>query len=352
MAETTNLTTPIGALPAQTGARTILTSDDPDVIRGEIARTRAEMSQTIDMIQERLTPAALKEQAVDIIRDGARKNVDEMTYQAKQRVESARMNMMQNVRTNPAPYALIGLGMAWLLASRNQNRSGSEWDGRSTYNGYGYGTQGQMYSGASYGAGNYGAGNYGSSYSGRSYGEPGMGERISQGMDDARQTAGEAVETVEERVRDAASAAQRKAEDLSSTVREGAQDLRYNVMATTDEARRAVEEQARMARMRAEQGGERVKMTYRQMMDENPLVVGIAALAVGTLIGLSLPSTSMENQFLGPKRDELVEEARVTAQDVMQRAQRVAEEAKTAAVDAAKDEARRQDLPTPDSAQM
>lgn len=347
MAETTDLTTPVGALPARTGARTILTSDDPDVIRGEIDRTRAEMSQTIDMIQERLTPAALKEQAVGIIRDGARKNVDEMTYQAKQRVESARMNMMQNVRTNPAPYALIGLGMAWLLASRNQNRNMSEWDGRSSYSGYGYGNQGQMYSGST-----YGSSSYGSSYGGRAYGDPGMGERISQGVEDVRHTAGETVENVEERMRDAATAAQRKAEDLSSTVREGAQDLRSNVMATTEEARRAMEEQARMARMRAEQGTERVKTTYREMMDENPLVVGIAALAIGTLIGLSLPSTSMENQFLGPKRDELMEEARMTAQDVMQRAQRVAEEAKTAAVDAAKDEARRQDLPTPDSGQM
>src|SRR3954463_10662063 len=42
---------------------------DADAIRDDIERTRAEMSVTIDAIQERLNPTTIKEQVMDEVRE-------------------------------------------------------------------------------------------------------------------------------------------------------------------------------------------------------------------------------------------------------------------------------------------
>jgi len=335
MAETTGMTTPIGALPARTDSRTILTTEDPDIIRGEIERTRAEMGRTIDRIQERLTPEYFKEQAVDALRETTKQKVNSMTYQAQESMRNMPTGLIENVRANPMPYALIGLGLGWLVMSRrDSNGSGrADYSYRQMDSGYGYGYSSRPVPRSSYAQTQ----------------EPGITDRMSDTMAGARQSAEGAVENVEGRVRDVASAAQRKAEDVTSTVREGVQDARTNVSTMTSEASDRLQEEARMARENVSWQAARVRTSVSSMMEQNPLVIGAAALVAGTIIGLMLPSTSMENELLGEKRDQLMAEARTTAGDVMQRAQRVAEEARYAAMSAAEEEARRQELPIPSS---
>ena len=65
------------------------------------------MSETVDAIQERLSPQNLKEQAKDRVKEAT-----------VGRARDARSGIVDTVRANPLPAALTGLG--WLLMSARQ----------------------------------------------------------------------------------------------------------------------------------------------------------------------------------------------------------------------------------------
>lgn len=64
------------------------------------------------------------------------------------------------------------------------------------------------------------------------------------------------------------------------------------------------------ARNRAHQVQERVS----SMMDEQPLIVGALAVAVGAIIGTAIPSTQYENRVLGAARDRTLSKAQELGQ--------------------------------------
>jgi hypothetical protein len=89
--------------------------DEAEVERVEIERTRADMGETVDAIQQRLSPESLKEQAKD--------RVKEATVGKAQGAGSA---IVESVRANPVPAALTGIGLGWLLMSaRRQSAPGT-----------------------------------------------------------------------------------------------------------------------------------------------------------------------------------------------------------------------------------
>ena len=60
---------------------------------------------------------------------------------------------------------------------------------------------------------------------------------------------------------------------------------------------------------------------------QNPLGLGIAAVAVGFVVGTLLPSTSMEDEKLGDMSDQVGEKAREAGQEALDRGKEVAREA-------------------------
>lgn len=89
----------------------------PEEIEADIARTRGDMNATLTAIEQRLTPGQLVDQGLDYIRNSG----------ANQFVS----NLGSSVKNNPIPVALMGIGMAWLMATGNRRpsyleRSGSE----------------------------------------------------------------------------------------------------------------------------------------------------------------------------------------------------------------------------------
>ena len=84
---------------------------DPNVILKEIERTRDEMDSTLSEIEHRLTPGQLVDQGIDYLRkSGANEFVQ---------------NLGGQVKHNPLPVALVGIGIAWLMATGRQQRSGN-----------------------------------------------------------------------------------------------------------------------------------------------------------------------------------------------------------------------------------
>jgi hypothetical protein len=83
--------------------------------------------------------------------------------------------------------------------------------------------------------------------------------------------------------------------------------------------------------------GQQVKSGARKVgiSKQNPLGLGIAAMAVGFLVGTLLPSTSVEDDKLGEMSDQVGEKAREAGQEALDRGKEVAREA----VDGAKETA-------------
>ena len=243
--------------------------DEVAATRAEIERTRADMSETVDAIQERLSPENLKEQAKDTIKEAT-----------VGRAQEAGSGIVETIRANPLPAALTGIGLGWLLVSAR--RSGGS--GQTRY-----------YRDRAYHPYDYPAGYEGStttSSGGTSVPSPG------EALGRARDRVGESATQAQDRASEAASRAQDRVSNLT--------------------------EQARYQARRASGGFER-------MVRENPLAMGAVAIGAGAAVGLAIPQSSQEHEVMGEARDTLVEKAQEKAQDAQEKVQRVAEEAQSAA---------------------
>lgn len=295
-------------------------TDDPDRIRAEIERTRGEMAETVDSIQERLSPERLKREAVDSVREATIGRAEEMAETAARRAKGFRANFVSTVKENPIPAAMVGLGLGWLLMeSRSRGPQYRHDYGDRAY--YYYRPGGEM----------------------RHAGSEARW-RAERAMGEARGRAEELGEEARSRVEDLSDEARMRAEHLGDEARmrveRFGEDARETAENLTAEAREQAEHLSYEARMQAR----RAQSQFNRMMRENPLAVGAAAVALGALVGASIPETRQEEELFGPARDNLMEKARETAEETMHKVQRVAEEAVEAAAEGAEQAAKEEGI--------
>ena len=104
-------------------------------LRAQIEETRAEMSETLDAIQDRLRPGRLVADAKESVREATVDRVRDLTMRASDtagRVAAQSFDtsaaMMDTVRRNPVPVMLIGAaaGLVFVYALRRRARSSRE----------------------------------------------------------------------------------------------------------------------------------------------------------------------------------------------------------------------------------
>lgn len=293
-------------------------SDNPEEIEAQIEQTRVQMGQTIDEIQTRLSPQYLKEQTKETIREATVEKVEKMANQVEMKARSMRRSAMETVKDNPIPMALIGIGIGWMLLSDNNGR---DYD-------YEYYRQQPITGGDRYRYYDRREGRYYETESGKD-----VTDRIGDAAEDVKDWAGDKVDAAKDKVSSAADTARQKRDEAVDNIRERAE----HTAERTQEAAYRARTQARHQRYRA-------KRAFTNTLNENPLALGIAALAAGALVGLALPSTDVEDRLVGETRDHLVENVKEETKQVARKAQAVAEKAQHAAVEEAKREAENQDL--------
>jgi gas vesicle protein len=256
-------------------------------IRQEIAQTREDMGETIEAIQDRLKPSTIVANATETVKNATTEKVKQMANTAGEAADRVMNNtFMDTIRDNPWPVAMIGFGAAWLWM---KGRSSSE----------------------TYRTGRYGYGNY-----------PDQGE--SGGRYDWKtrtSVSGEDYEYMEgtnfgESSRDTGAAASEYADTIRSTARR-----------TT----------------------RRAQNSFDRVLRENPLALGAAATIVGAAIGMTMPSTDVENEWMGETRDSVVDRAREMASEAAEKVQSTAEQVKDAAsraVEATKPDSKGSSAPT------
>ena len=250
-------------------------ADEIEATRVEIERTRAGMSETVDAIQERLSPENLKEQAKDRVKEAT-----------VGKAQEAGSGIVDTIRQNPLPAALTGIGLGWLFV--NARKQGSS---RPPY-------RDTVYRDAAYVEGYPPTNEYAPAapgYPSRYEGESGS-------------STGQALGNARDKVGETATQAQDKAGELASRTQDRVSSLG---------------EQARYQAQRASGG-------FQRVLRENPLAVGTLAVGVGAAVGLAIPETSKEHEVMGEARDNLVDKAQEKVQETQQKAQRVAEEAQSA----------------------
>lgn len=295
-------------------------SDDPDAIRADIRETRDRVGDTLEQIGERLNPHHITEQVKDNLRDATIGRVEHMAENAAERVNETRTSIMERVRDNPIPAAMVGIGLGWLFMNgRKQNSSSS-----TQYSGSKSQSRNQGYGSGSYqGSGSgYGRNVYGSSYQGGYSGDTGEGT-----VDHLRDRAGELGQTV----KDTAGNLADKAQGVAGTIADRTQNVASSLVDHTQDMASSIAQTSRNQTRRVE-----------DLFQEAPLVAGVATLALGLAAGLALPSTRKESELMGDARDHFVDHAREVVNETTTKvghvAERVVDQAQSTAAEAAKSE--------------
>ena len=117
--------------PAEGASNTSSTSTS-DEIRSDIEQTRAEMSETIDAIQGRLSPSRLVADATETVKEATVVRVKRLTQRStyegglSESGPSTIDDVLRAARQNPIPVAVAGVAaMATLLRALKRSRNGS-----------------------------------------------------------------------------------------------------------------------------------------------------------------------------------------------------------------------------------
>jgi hypothetical protein len=304
-------------------------------LRTDIETTRAEMSDTVNAIQAKLSPQnvqttteqvakQVKETALEVTEIAAERfkqtalevseqikgdihkatvgRVEKMMYDVKETTRGASSSLLETIKENPIPAALVGIGVAWLLMSKS--------------NFYGPSRPRQ----------------YQPEYSFYPQNENQMNARAQAFAGDVQAKANQMAESINNTAESVKGKAKQTAESINNTT----ESVKGKAIEVADQAHVRLEEWGSQAHD--------VVSRSQSLLEENPLIVGAFALALGAAIGLALPETRRENELMGEARDKLVRQANTAAQDTMHKVERVAKEALHATQDAVKQEAQNQGL--------
>jgi ElaB/YqjD/DUF883 family membrane-anchored ribosome-binding protein len=221
-----------------------------EALRSDMEETRAHIGETLEQLEDRLTPGNLAGNAATAVKDAASRRMEQMMHTAgdrmnemTERTREAAGAIAERAGSNPWPAVLVGAGLGYLLyhaLSENEHRWDSSWNARGYSRDYPEG-RAVAYTPES--------GNYETAGS--------------------RQGDGQTVRHIANRG--------------------GRQLARVGRRASTFASRGA------------------------RMVRANPIGFGIAALAAGAAVGLSAPETETENQWMGDTRDALIDRAKEMA---------------------------------------
>ena len=328
-------------------------SSDTERLAHEAETHRSHLDSTLDELRGKLSVGQIVDELSGYVREG----------QGAEMVQ----NFGRQVRDNPLALGLVGAGIAWLFAGSGVRAEGDrlrhEWEDR-RYDRFGeafpphrdgddrdyaegrgqpardYGPAGvyRTDAGSSSHSGSTGGSGVGSSLSGAGSRVSDAASSAGRGASNAASSAGSAASHAGQSAADAAGRATHAASDAagraghaaSSAAGAAADSMRRASHDASDAAWRGGRYAADGARHMGEDAYRMGRRTGRGLMNalqDEPLVFGAIAVAVGAAIGAALPSTRREDEWMGETRDHLRDEALERGRDTLHRAEHVAERA-------------------------
>ena len=314
-------------------------TEETEHLRAQIEETRSQMGDTIDAIQERLSFQNISEQVKEQVSEqitSAFETAKETVYDATIKKAGKFMNSMNKTinegldgisnsnavsvaRQNPLALSLIGLGIGLLLM--NGYRSGSKSSRRYSYGNGGVGGR------------DYRQGGYASTGESSRANQPSMLKSAQGAITD---TASSAYGSVSNAASGAYDSVTNVAGGAYDRVSSAAGSAVSGVSSAATSAYSGVTSAAGTAYEKVGEFGTQAREQYDYYIEENPLAVGAVALALGAAVGMALPSTRVENQLMGEKKQELLSLAQERAGDLVDRVKQVAGEAQKTITDEVK----------------
>ncbi len=278
------------------------TSEQTDTIKARIEETRADMGETIDAIQEKLSLSNISEQVSEQVNNAIEtakhtvydatlgKVVDLMKNTGR---EISNSSVVATAKDNPLPLLLIGLG-AGLLAYQSYSKKNGRSRGA-------YRAPQQLRDRSDYGRG------------GQS-----IADTTGGGLRTVKDTVSTAAGTAYDGVARAAGSAMDGVTKVAGSTYSGAGEL------------------AHRAREKAGDLGTKAQETYSHYLEEKPWAIGAVALVAGAAIGMAIPSTRYEGELMGEARLNLLKKVQDSATEFIDKAKEAATNAGQAISDEAK----------------
>jgi ElaB/YqjD/DUF883 family membrane-anchored ribosome-binding protein len=264
----------------------------------DIAQTRSEMSGTLGELQQKLSPAALKEKAAEkvdeaknVVRDATIGKVEAVADTVRETAGDVQDSVMrggrstlQFIKDNPIPLALTGIGLTWLLM-------GARRDSVVRYP--------------------------------RQFREPldpfDAEDRYLDEREPARRRSGRrgAAQRLQRGVASVTHSVEGKAQELTDS----ASQLARQAQESFQNATRDVGDRASRLADELRTRGDHARIRAQQAYQDNPLVVGAAVAVAGTALGLALPLTRREEELLASARGQLVRGAQDFARGALDKVQ-------------------------------
>lgn len=130
----------------------------------------------------------------------------------------------------------------------------------------------------------------------------------------------EIADKVKQTSTDIASKVKETSTELATKVRDTANQVKQSTVELKDQAQVAIGEFAHKVEDKAGQWVEstrRFENRVEESVRQNPLVYGAVALALGTAIGASIPRSRIEDEYLGSASDQLAEKAESVAHEAL-----------------------------------
>jgi ElaB/YqjD/DUF883 family membrane-anchored ribosome-binding protein len=197
----------------------------------QVEEARGRLGRTTRVLKDRRQPQEL---------------LDEATTMMTETRDKMMSTAVEQLRENPIPIALIGLGVAWLALGRTSRRDPYD----------------PMH------------------------------------------------ESVADRVKARAEAARTKLSARAEAAKARLADAQSQAGEGLSEARRKASDYAHMAQEKAQDYGRAARARFDETLDHEPLVIGAIGVAVGAAIGASLPATEAERRYIGPVRAKAAEKAK------------------------------------------
>jgi hypothetical protein len=296
-------------------------------IEREVEATRGELDRTVEALKDRMSAGQIIDEVMGSMKGtGASEMVTNLGRQA---------------RENPLPLALVGAGVAWLMFGKPPARK--EWRERRSF-------VADPYTGEIGFEGDASAYDVDDSRYHEDY-DPLTGadlasERRGPGLKaKAGQTASKvksAASSAAHKVADAAHGAASRGSSAMSGARDGLSSAKGRAGQGYQKAGQRLSSAGGRAKAQANQYGQRAQRTFMDTMENEPLIIAAAGVAVGAAIGAALPASRMENRAVGRIRDKALDQGKAMAQQRMGEAKTIA----GSALDAAREEADRQGMPT------
>lgn len=298
------------------------------------------MGATLDELEDRISPAHIR----DEVQHSVRRTIDDVRaeYSPTKMAKRAQNTMFETIKDNPIPALAAGLSVGYLImkgAERSDDVRG-DYPRRGRYDvGYEGRSPGYYETRETYAAerpnrvrarSEYVASEefVGDDPSGRS-----AGDRVQESADEARERMGEARERTGEMTREA----RERTGEMTREVAERTGEMREEASERARHAAYSAERRTKQAARQARQKAVAAEHSLEDFVYDNPLAAGALAIGVGALLGGLFPSTKMEDEWLGPARDEAVGRAKRAAEASMESgresAKKVMHEAKESARD-------------------